>query len=82
MEAMKFKWRDDPPLSFPSDFGDDGYRLAKYVVSFSVERNMQIIFYGEGTDEFQERLGTGGWAHLLRARAEAAMLLLAQHAAS
>ncbi|KAJ1530478.1 hypothetical protein ONE63_005377 [Megalurothrips usitatus] len=48
MEAMKFKWRDDPPLSFPSDFGDDGYRLAKYVVSFSIEKSMQIIFYGEG----------------------------------
>ncbi|KAK3930956.1 Gamma-aminobutyric acid receptor subunit beta [Frankliniella fusca] len=48
MEAMKFKWKDDPPLSFPSDFGDDGYRLAKYVVSFSTEKNMQVIFYGEG----------------------------------
>lgn len=49
MESMKFKWRDDPPLSFPSDFGDDGYRLAKYVVSFNTEKDMQVIFYGEGT---------------------------------
>ncbi|KAL1140611.1 hypothetical protein AAG570_000541, partial [Ranatra chinensis] len=45
---MKFRWRDDPPLSFPSDFGGDGYRLPKYVVSFAAEEEMHIIFYGEG----------------------------------
>lgn len=44
---MNFKWRDDPPLSFPSDFGD-GYRLPKYVVTFTAETDMHIIFYGEG----------------------------------
>ncbi|KAL0272175.1 UNVERIFIED_CONTAM: hypothetical protein PYX00_005255 [Menopon gallinae] len=44
---MIFKWRDDPPLNFPSDFGD-GYRLPKYVVSFAAEKDMHIIFYGEG----------------------------------
>ena len=47
MEDMNFTWRDDPPLSFPSDF-DDGYRLPKYVVSFTTEKKMHIIYYGEG----------------------------------
>ncbi|XP_024081563.1 glycine receptor subunit alpha-2-like isoform X2 [Cimex lectularius] len=46
---MTFKWRDDPPLSFPSDFGKDGYRLPKYVVSFQpIQDKMHIIYYGEG----------------------------------
>ncbi|KAK6625241.1 hypothetical protein RUM43_005535 [Polyplax serrata] len=44
---MNFKWREDPPLSFPSDFGD-GYRLPKYVVSFVAEKDMNVIYYGEG----------------------------------
>jgi hypothetical protein len=44
---MTFKWRDDPALSFPSDFGD-GYRLPKYVVSFLAEQEEQVVFYGEG----------------------------------
>ncbi|KAF4522028.1 hypothetical protein B566_EDAN010905 [Ephemera danica] len=46
-EDMTFRWRDDPALSFPSDFGD-GYRLPKYVVSFVAEEEEQIVFYGEG----------------------------------
>lgn len=48
MSAMTFKWRDDPPLSFPSDFGKDGYRLPKYVVSFFPELEPHIVYYGEG----------------------------------
>ncbi|XP_059480942.1 glycine receptor subunit alpha-4-like isoform X2 [Neocloeon triangulifer] len=47
VDDMTFKWRDDPALSFPSDFGD-GYRLPKYVVSFNAEQEEQVIFYGEG----------------------------------
>lgn len=49
---MNFKWREDPPLSFPSDFGD-GYRLPKYVVSFAAEKDMHIIYYGEGKMTFK-----------------------------
>ncbi|XP_073985472.1 glycine receptor subunit alpha-2-like isoform X2 [Rhodnius prolixus] len=44
---MKFSWRD-PPLSFPGDFGKDGYRLPKYVVSFAAEKQGYFIVYGEG----------------------------------
>uniref|UniRef100_A0A8D9BU56 Glycine receptor subunit alpha-4 n=1 Tax=Cacopsylla melanoneura TaxID=428564 RepID=A0A8D9BU56_9HEMI len=44
---MHFRWKDDPPLSFPSDFGD-GYRLPRYVVSFTTEKANHTIYYGEG----------------------------------
>ncbi|CAB3363870.1 glycine receptor subunit alpha-4-like [Cloeon dipterum] len=47
VDDMTFRWRDDPALSFPSDFGD-GYRLPKYVVSFAAETEEQVIYYGEG----------------------------------
>ncbi|KAE8738203.1 hypothetical protein FOCC_FOCC016332 [Frankliniella occidentalis] len=43
MEAMKFKWKDDPPLSFPSDFGDDGYRLAKMLITMSREIRSHLL---------------------------------------
>ncbi|KAF6206473.1 hypothetical protein GE061_017706 [Apolygus lucorum] len=46
--SMTFKWKDDPPLSFPSDFGKNGYRLPKYVVSFYPEPEPHIVYYGEG----------------------------------
>lgn len=46
-EDMKFIWQNDPPLSFPSDFGD-GYRLPKYVVSFVTENKTHNVYYGEG----------------------------------
>lgn len=48
MQDMNFTWRDDPALSFPSDFTGDGYRLPRYVVSFTIENDMQFIYYGEG----------------------------------
>ncbi|XP_049789238.1 glycine receptor subunit alpha-4-like [Schistocerca nitens] len=44
---MNFKWVGEKALSFPSDFGD-GYRLPKYVVSFSTEDYSQGVYYGEG----------------------------------
>ena len=47
MSDMNFSWHS-PPLSLPSDFGD-GYRLPKYVVSFTTEDKNHIIHYGEGT---------------------------------
>lgn len=31
---MEFHWRKDHPLTFPNDFGENGFRLPKYVVSF------------------------------------------------
>jgi hypothetical protein len=46
MSDMNFSWHS-PSLSLPSDFGD-GYRLPKYVVSFTTEDKNQIIHYGEG----------------------------------
>jgi hypothetical protein len=46
MSDMNFSWHS-PSLSLPSDFGD-GYRLPKYVVSFTAEDKNQIIHYGEG----------------------------------
>lgn len=45
---MKFRWQNDPPLSFPSDFSKDGYRLPRYVVSFETLEDMHVIYYGEG----------------------------------
>ncbi|RZF44395.1 hypothetical protein LSTR_LSTR010024 [Laodelphax striatellus] len=45
---MKFRWQNDPPLSFPSDFSAEGYRLPRYVVSFESQEDMHIIYYGEG----------------------------------
>ncbi|KAG8288817.1 hypothetical protein J6590_010928 [Homalodisca vitripennis] len=46
-DDMRFVWQNDPPLSFPSDFGD-GYRLPKYVVSFVTENKTHNVYYGEG----------------------------------
>lgn len=43
---MTFHWKDDSPLSFPSDFAD-GCRLPRYVVSFEAQPNTHIIYYGE-----------------------------------
>uniref|UniRef100_A0A1B6E4Y7 Neurotransmitter-gated ion-channel ligand-binding domain-containing protein n=1 Tax=Clastoptera arizonana TaxID=38151 RepID=A0A1B6E4Y7_9HEMI len=48
MLYMNFTWRDDPALSFPSDFTGESYRLPKYVVSFTIENDMHFIYYGEG----------------------------------
>ncbi|KAL1451504.1 hypothetical protein WDU94_005875 [Cyamophila willieti] len=46
---MLFRWKDDPALSFPSDFGADGYRLPRYVVTFTTaEKANHTIYYGEG----------------------------------
>lgn len=30
---MAFHWRKENPLTFPNDFGENGFRLPKYVVS-------------------------------------------------
>ena len=48
---MAFRWsKVDPPLSFPSDFGGDGYRLSKYAVSFTIEKDLG--YYCEGMRNF------------------------------
>lgn len=47
MQDMTFRWKGDDPVSFPSDFGD-GYRLPKYVVSFTIDHELHNIYYGEG----------------------------------
>ena len=50
---MAFRWsKVEPPLSFPSDFGGDGYRLPKYVVSFATEKDAHLVYYGEGMSNF------------------------------
>lgn len=45
---MTFRWKDDSPLRFPSDFAD-GCRLPRYVVSFEAQPNPHTIYYGEST---------------------------------
>lgn len=47
MQDMTFRWKGDDPVSFPSDFSD-GYRLPKYVVSFTIDHELHNIYYGEG----------------------------------
>ncbi|XP_066908101.1 glycine receptor subunit alpha-4 isoform X2 [Halyomorpha halys] len=48
-ESMVFQWlHGKSSLSFPSDFGKDGYRLPKYVVTFEAQNDSQCVFYGEG----------------------------------
>lgn len=44
---MMFRWKDELPLTFPSDF-EDGCRLPRYLVSFEAQPKPQIIYYGEG----------------------------------
>lgn len=46
---MEFRWRKDHPLTFPNDFGENGFRLPKYVVSFYThEKPHTINFNGDG----------------------------------
>lgn len=33
VNEVAFHWRKENPLSFPNDFGENGFRLPKYVVS-------------------------------------------------
>lgn len=33
INEMAFLWRKEHPLTFPNDFGENGFRLPKYVVS-------------------------------------------------
>jgi hypothetical protein len=49
---MKFSWRKDHPLTFPNDFGENGFRLPKYVVSFETHEKPQLInFDGDGNNK-------------------------------
>jgi len=49
---MAFHWRKEHPLTFPNDFGDNGFRLPKYVVSFTThEEPYPINFDGDGNNK-------------------------------
>lgn len=49
VNEMEFRWRKDHPLTFPNDFGENGFRLPKYVVSFYThEKPHTINFNGDG----------------------------------
>lgn len=46
VKDMNFRWKEDNPITFPTDFDEGFFRLPKYVVSFSTEKEPQIINYG------------------------------------
>lgn len=46
-EEMEFHWRKDHPLTFPNDFGENGFRLPKYVVSFITHDRPYKVNFGE-----------------------------------
>ena len=45
---MRFHWKKDNPISFPDDSGVGFFRLPKYLVSFSTEKEPIIVNYGDG----------------------------------
>ncbi|XP_055532254.1 glycine receptor subunit alpha-2-like isoform X1 [Wyeomyia smithii] len=47
VKEMRFRWKNDNGLTFPNDFGDQFFRLPKYVVSFYTEQEPQTIHYGD-----------------------------------
>ncbi|KAG5678047.1 hypothetical protein PVAND_007753 [Polypedilum vanderplanki] len=56
VNEMAFHWRKDNPLTFPNDFGENGFRLPKYVVSFDPrEEPYPINFDGDGKDYSRNR---------------------------
>lgn len=44
---MSFRWKKDNPITFPKDFDEGFFRLPKYVVSFSTEKEPHIVNYGD-----------------------------------
>lgn len=56
VDNMKFKWRDEHPLMYPTDSNDGFFRLPKYVVSFVDNKNVQKVNYGDGEWSHGERL--------------------------
>lgn len=47
VKDMSFRWKKDNPITFPSDFDEGFFRLPKYVVSFSTEREPHILHYND-----------------------------------
>ena len=41
---MAFHWRKDNPLTFPNDFGENGFRLPKYVVKLLRDKLHSMFF--------------------------------------
>lgn len=52
---MNFRWKHDNPITFPQDFDEGFFRLPKYVVSFSTEREPHVISYGD-VEHYSARL--------------------------
>lgn len=51
VKELVFHWRKDHPLTFPNDFGENGFRLPKYVVSFHTHKEaLPINFDGDGNN--------------------------------
>ncbi|CAO1308217.1 unnamed protein product [Diamesa hyperborea] len=55
VKEMAFLWKKENPLTFPNDFGDNGFRLPKYVVSFYTETRPLTVNYGDA-DRISARL--------------------------
>ncbi|CRL03247.1 CLUMA_CG016439, isoform A [Clunio marinus] len=56
VNEMAFYWRKDHPLTFPNDFGENGFRLPKYVVSFQTHEEPLKINPDGDADRISARL--------------------------
>lgn len=57
---MRFRWKDESALTFPSDFAD-GCRLPRYVVSFAIQPRSHLIYYGESKKIYSVEIIAGFW---------------------
>ncbi|KAL7049363.1 hypothetical protein ACKWTF_003667 [Chironomus riparius] len=56
VNEMAFHWRKDNPLTFPNDFGENGFRLPKYVVSFDPREEPYPVNFDGDADRISARL--------------------------
>lgn len=47
VKDMSFRWKKDNPISFPKDFDEGFFRLPKYVVSFSTEKEPHHLHFND-----------------------------------
>lgn len=47
MKDLSFRWKNDNPITFPKDFDEGFFRLPKYVVSFSTQREPHILHFND-----------------------------------
>lgn len=47
MKDLSFRWKKDNPIAFPKDFDEGFFRLPKYVVSFSTEKEPHILHFND-----------------------------------